>query len=141
MMGNLVRIALRAREKQELTNNDVNGTYPGETNGSNAVRKHVAQNGRERVARWEESVKLRVLPMGHTWHDLGFDVRHDLLPFLAFLRSFIRDESAQVTRFHIGSYASIGDRFHIFGDVIDHLAATLTEFFRIHSFSSRMMTA
>ena len=65
MMGNLVRIALRAREKQELTNNDVNGTYPGETNGSNAVRKHVAQNGRERVARWEVSVKPRVLPVGH----------------------------------------------------------------------------
>lgn len=54
-------------KREREANNDVvlNGTYPGETNGSNAVRKHVAQNGRERVARWEVSVKPRVLPVGH----------------------------------------------------------------------------
>lgn len=40
-------------------------TYPGETDASDAIGKHVAENGRERVARWEVCVKPRVLPMGH----------------------------------------------------------------------------
>ena len=40
-------------------------TYPRETNASDAIGKHVTQNGRERVTRWEISVKPRMLPVGH----------------------------------------------------------------------------
>jgi hypothetical protein len=42
--------------------------YPGETNGPDAVRKHVTKNGRERITRWEVSVKPRVLPMCNLSH-------------------------------------------------------------------------
>ena len=69
---------------------------PRKTDAADGVAEHVAEDGRERVARREVSVEARVLPVGHSGHDFALDVRHDVGPRLRFAGSTRRQQRPQV---------------------------------------------
>lgn len=64
--------------------------------------------------------------MGDARHDLGLNVGLDGLPFLTFLRSFGRQDLAQVARFDFGDHIALSDGVKVFDDWLPYQSMVRT---------------
>ena len=67
------------------------GTNPGEAKTVYTVRQHVPKERGVRVQGREVGVHVGALPVGDTRHDDALDVSKDLVIFLSFMRSRVRE--------------------------------------------------
>lgn len=106
--------------------------YPRESDASDPVAKHVAQNRRKRISSGEVSVEPWMLPMRHSGHYFALHVLHDFVPVLRLVGCVLGQQVAQVAGLHARRHSALRQRFQILANILDHLRSTATKLLAIH---------